>query len=101
DRYLHGIPADSRAANPNARFLNRDDITEDKLAKVRQLNELAQNRGQTLAQLALTWVLRRKTVASVLIGASKVSQIEDNAGIVNKLTLTDDEIGRIEEILRG
>lgn len=101
DRYLQGIPADSRAANPNSRFLNKDDITDDKLAKVRQLNELARERGQTLAQLALVWVLRRKTVASVLIGASKVSQIRDNAGIVGNLSLSEDEIRRIEEILQG
>jgi L-glyceraldehyde 3-phosphate reductase len=101
DRYLQGIPEDSRAAKTTSPFLNRHDITEDRLAKVRKLNEVARERGQTLAQLALTWVLRRKTVASVLIGASKAGQIRDNVGIIGNLTLGEDEVSRIEAILRG
>lgn len=101
DRYLDGIPEDSRAARPTARFLRREDITEDKLRIVRQLNELARARGQSLAQLALAWALRRKTVASVLIGASKPEQIRDCAGAVRNLRLDGDELRRIEDILRG
>jgi len=101
DRYLDGIPEDSRAGKPNARFLKRDDITEDKLRIVRRLNDLARERGQSLAQLALAWVLRRKTVASVLIGASRVSQIKDNVGVIGNLKLGDDELRRIDDILRG
>jgi L-glyceraldehyde 3-phosphate reductase len=99
DRYLAGVPADSRAASVNSPFLKANDITEEKLAKIRALNEVASARGQTLAQLALVWVLRQEQVSSVLIGASKVSQIEDNVGILNNLELSAQEIEQIEKIL--
>ena len=99
NRYLDGIPDDSRAASANSPFLKEKDITDAKLSKIRALHEVAAARGQTLAQLALVWVLRKKTVASVLIGASKVSQIEGNAGIVNNLELSAEETAAIERIL--
>ncbi|TBL80644.1 L-glyceraldehyde 3-phosphate reductase [Paenibacillus thalictri] len=100
NRYLNGIPVDSRAASSNSPFLKENDITEEKLLKIRLLNELAESRGQTLAQLALAWVLRKERVASVLIGASKVSQIEDNVGVLNRLKLEPEELEQIEAILR-
>lgn len=99
DRYLKGIPADSRAASSSA-FLKVEDITPEKLNKIRQLNELAASRGQSLAQMALAWVLRGGRVTSVLIGASKVSQIEDCVGTVNKLEFTKEELDKIEGILK-
>ncbi len=98
-RYLNGIPADSRAV-ADGRFLNPDAITEEKVAKVRKLNEIAQSRGQSMAQLALAWVLRLPQVTSALIGASKVSQIEDAAGTVARLDFTSDELDQIEVILQ-
>jgi L-glyceraldehyde 3-phosphate reductase len=98
DRYLGGdIPEDSRAAK--SYFLRPEHITDEKLAKVHQLNGIAQARGQTMAQLALVWVLRRATVTSALIGASKVSQIEDVVAAVSNLTLGDAEVQAIETIL--
>ncbi len=100
NRYLAGIPEDSRAAKPHG-FLKSDQITEDKLAKIQALNELAKKRGQSLAQMALIWVLRHKTVTSVLIGASKVSQIEENVKIFENLVLSTDELIAIEQILRA
>jgi L-glyceraldehyde 3-phosphate reductase len=100
DRYLGGdIPSDSRAAK--AYFLRPEHVTDEKLAKVRQLNAIAQARGQTMAQLALVWVLRRTTVTSALIGASKVSQIEDAVAAVQNLTLSDEEKYAIETILKA
>ena len=99
DRYLNGIPDDSRAASPIV-FLNPEDITAEKIAKVKQLNEIAASRGQSLAQMALAWLLRDGRVTSVLIGASKPSQIEDCAGAVDKLVFSGEELERIEKILR-
>jgi L-glyceraldehyde 3-phosphate reductase len=98
NKYLAGIPEDSRAAKPHG-FLKSDQITEDKLAKIQALNELAKKRGQSLAQMALIWVLRHKAVTSVLIGASKVSQIEENVNILENLILSTDELMQIEQIL--
>ena len=98
DRYLNGIPADSRAAGSSI-FLNPEDITPDKLNKITRLNKLAAARGQSLAQMALAWVLRGGKVVSVLIGASKVSQIEDCVGTINRLEFTEDELAAIEGIL--
>ncbi len=100
DKYLNGIPPDSRAAKPHS-FLKPEQITEDKLAKVRRLNELAQRRGQTLAQMALAWVLRHPEVTSALIGASRVSQIEDAVGTLKNLNMTSEELQTIERILAG
>jgi len=100
DKYLAGIPAGSRAAKPHG-FLRPANITEEKLAKVRKLNKMAQGRGQTLAQMALAWVLRHKGMTSVLVGASSVSQVEDNVATLNNLTFTGDEMVGIEKILMG
>ncbi|ELY4000845.1 L-glyceraldehyde 3-phosphate reductase [Cronobacter dublinensis] len=98
DRYLNGIPADSRAAS-GSRFLNPDQITDAKLEKVRQLNALAAQRGQKLSQMALAWVLRDEKVTSVLIGASKTSQIDDAVGMLAKRDFSTQERAAIEAIL--
>ncbi|ELY2671272.1 L-glyceraldehyde 3-phosphate reductase [Cronobacter sakazakii] len=98
DRYLNGIPADSRAAS-GSRFLNPDQITPEKLDKVRKLNDLALRRGQKLSQMALAWVLRDEKVTSVLIGASKTSQIDDAVGMLAKRGFSAEERQAIEAIL--
>ncbi|WP_105643903.1 L-glyceraldehyde 3-phosphate reductase [Cronobacter malonaticus] len=98
DRYLNGIPADSRAAS-GSRFLNPDQITPEKLDKVRKLNDLAVQRGQKLSQMALAWVLRDEKVTSVLIGASKTSQIDDAVGMLANRNFSAEERQAIEAIL--
>jgi L-glyceraldehyde 3-phosphate reductase len=98
DRYFNGIPADSRAGH-DPRFLRPADITDAVLARTKKLNELAQSRGQTLAQMALAWVLRHKTVTSALIGASRVSQLDDCVGATRNLPFTGGELAQIEKIL--
>lgn len=98
DRYLNGIPADSRAAS-GSRFLNPDQLTAGKLETVRQLNTLAEKRGQKLSQMALAWVLRHDNVTSVLIGASKTTQIEDAVGMLANRHFTDQECADIDNIL--
>lgn len=99
DKYLGGIPEGSRASKAHG-FLKPAHITDDKIAKVQKLNALAQRRGQTLAQMALAWVLRHQEMTSVLIGASKVSQIEDAVGMLNKVEFSNDELQQIENILK-
>ena len=99
DKYLKGIPEDSRAAKSHG-FLQTSQITEEKIEKVKALNVIAQERGQKMSQLALCWVLRDSRVTSVIIGASKVSQIEDAVGILDNLELSSDELDRIEKILK-
>ncbi|MCC3721228.1 L-glyceraldehyde 3-phosphate reductase [Rouxiella badensis] len=98
DRYLAGIPEDSRAAS-GSKFLNPEQITPEKLEKVRKLNEIAQARGQKLSQMALAWVLRGDRVTSVLIGASKTSQIDDAVNSLSNLELSVQEIAAIEDVL--
>ncbi|ELY3812557.1 L-glyceraldehyde 3-phosphate reductase [Cronobacter sakazakii] len=98
DRYLNGIPADSRAAS-GSRFLNPDQITPEKLDKVRKLNDLALRRGQKLSQMALAWVLRDEKVTSVLIGASKTSQIDDAVGMLANRGFSAEERQAIEAII--
>jgi len=98
DKYLAGIPEGSRASKPHG-FLRPADITEERLTKVRKLNELAQARGQTLAQMALAWALRHKAMTSVLVGTSRVDQIEDNVGALSNLQFTDEELAGIEGVL--
>src|SRR5882724_8821901 len=98
DRYFKGIPADSRAGH-DKRFLRPADITAEVLAKTKKLNDLAQSRGQSLAQMALAWVLRHKTVTSALIGASRVEQVEQNVAALNHLQFTGDELRRIDELV--
>jgi L-glyceraldehyde 3-phosphate reductase len=100
DRYLNGIPADSRANQRDA-FLKKNDVTEDALARVRALNEVARSRGQSVAQLALAWVLRDPRITSALIGASRVEQIEQNVTALADLRFSSDERARIEGILAG
>jgi L-glyceraldehyde 3-phosphate reductase len=98
DRYLKGIPADSRAAKP-AIFLQEKDITDEYIWQAQQLNALAQERGQSLAQMAIAWVLRHPGMTSALIGASKVSQIEDCVGALDNLDFSETELAAIEKIL--
>ena len=98
DKYLGGIPSDARAAKAHG-FLRPEHVTDEKLKKVRALNELAKARGQTLAQMALAWVLRHPEVTSALIGASKVEQIEDAVRAVNGLDFSREELEGIEGIL--
>jgi len=98
NKYLGGVPEDSRAAKPHG-FLKRDQITEERLSQVRRLNEIAQNRGQTLAQMAIAWVLRHPGMTSALIGASRVSQVEDNVAALSNLDFSADELAAIEAIL--
>ena len=97
DRYLNGIPMDS-TIRADGRYLHEDALTEEKLCQIRALNELAAQRGQTLAQMALSWIMRDGAVTSVLIGASKPSQIEDNVRIVKRVPFTEEELNRIDEI---
>jgi L-glyceraldehyde 3-phosphate reductase len=94
DRYLDGVPQDSRAAQ--GKSLSSDMLTEETLKHVRALNEIARQRGQSIAQLALAWVLRDERVTSALIGASSVKQLEDNLATVRNLTFTDDELAAID-----
>ncbi|HLP77872.1 MAG TPA: aldo/keto reductase, partial [Candidatus Paceibacterota bacterium] len=97
-RYLSGIPADARAAR-DPRFLKPAQITEKKLACIRALNALAEQRGQSLAQMSLAWVLRQPAVTTALIGASKPEQIAENVEVAKKLDFTADELAQIETIL--
>ncbi|MGB9202432.1 MAG: L-glyceraldehyde 3-phosphate reductase [Terriglobales bacterium] len=99
DRYLKGIPSDSRATRDF--FLKKTDIDKDKLAKVRALNEIAAERGQTLAEMAVAWVLRDPRVTSALVGTSKVSQVDDNVAALKNLKFSAEELGRIDGILAG
>jgi L-glyceraldehyde 3-phosphate reductase len=94
DKYLDGIPADSRAAENSS--LSPDLLTEETLAKIRKLNELAKRRGQSLAQMALAWTLRHPRMTSTLIGASSVSQLEDSLGALQQLDFSDDELAEID-----
>jgi L-glyceraldehyde 3-phosphate reductase len=98
NRYLKGIPSDSRAGRTGTE-LSREDVSEDKIEKVRKLNQVAQERGQSMAQMALAWVLRKPAVTSALIGASRVSQIEDGVAALNKLEFSKQELAEIEKIL--
>ena len=98
DRYLDGIPSDSRANKPHG-FLKKNDVSEHRIAQVRALNELAQSRGQSVAQLALAWVLRDPRMTSALIGASRVEQIEQNVGALANLRFSSTELARIDTIL--
>lgn len=100
DKYLNGIPEDSRIRK-DGRFLKESAITEEKLKQVRALNEVAAERGQSLAEMALSWVLRDGEVTSVLIGASKPQQILENVKIVGHTSFSEEELVRIEAICKG
>jgi L-glyceraldehyde 3-phosphate reductase len=94
DRYLSGVPAGSRASQPGS--FSRDLLTDETLAKVKALNQIAQRRGQTLAQMALAWTLRDPRVTSALVGASSVAQLEQNLGALDKLQFSSDELREID-----
>ncbi len=98
ERYLDGLPADSRAAR-DPRFLKPEHLTEQKLTQIRRLADHAKTRGQSLAQMALAWVLRHEAVTTVLIGASKTSQIDDNLGALQNQTFTAAELAHLDQIL--
>jgi L-glyceraldehyde 3-phosphate reductase len=98
DKYLSGIPGDSRAAKPHG-FLKREQVTEDKLNKARSLQQVANKRSQTLAQMALAWVLRHPESTSALIGASRREQIDDAVGTLRNLKFEREELDVIEKIL--
>jgi L-glyceraldehyde 3-phosphate reductase len=99
DKYLDDIPADSRSAKIEGQFHWGDEVSEKRVAKVKKLNELAQARGQTMAQMAIAWVLRHPQMTSALIGASRVNQIEDSVAALNNLEFTAEELQAIEKIL--
>ncbi len=98
DRYLNGIPADSRAAKPTSPFLHEDQV-EATLATVKQLNEIAKRRGQTLAEMAVAWNLREPEIACVLVGASRPSQLVDNVKALDNLTFSKEELKEIDQVL--
>ena len=100
NRYLNGIPTDSRIAT-DGRFLKESALTPEKLAQIQALNVLAGERGQTLAEMALSWILRDDKVTSVLIGASKPEQILDNIKIIGHTDFTEEELQKIETIVQG
>jgi L-glyceraldehyde 3-phosphate reductase len=97
DKYLGGIPEDSRAAKESG-YLKKDSITEEKLEKVKKLNYIAINRGQSLSQMAIAWILEQG-VSSVLVGASKVEQVEENVGALNNRGFSSEELAEIEAIV--
>ncbi len=98
DRYLKGIPESSRAAK--AVFLSSSDITEERLTQIKQLNEIAVQRNQTLAQMALAWLLKDNRITSVLIGASSVTQLDNNINCINNLNFTTGELSAIEQLIK-
>jgi L-glyceraldehyde 3-phosphate reductase len=100
DKYLSGIPEDSRAAGPS-RFLNKENLNEELILKVNKLNDVAKERGQSLAQMALAWVLRGGRITSALIGASKESQIKDCVDSLKNTDFSKEELDRIDEILNA
>src|SRR5258706_63893 len=99
DRYLQGIPSDSRAARDF--FLKRKDIDERKVAMLRDLNTIAQQRGQSLAEMAVAWVLRDPRVTSALVGTSKVQQVDDNVAALKNLSFSPEELRKIDGLLAG
>ena len=99
DKYLTEIPENSRAAKESV-FLKKEDITTDVVNKAKSLNEMAKKRGQSLAEMALAWVLFHKEVTSVIIGVSSVSQINENLGVLEKMSFTEDELHEIEKIIK-
>ena len=99
DRYLHGIPEGSRASKPHG-FLKSNQVTPERIGQSQRLNEIAKRRGQSLAQLALSWVLRDSRITTVLIGASRVEQLDQNLGCLDKRDFSQDELAAIEEILK-
>ena len=97
NRYLNGIPSDSRIAT-DGRFLKASQLTEEKITSIRGLNEIAKGRGESLAQMALNWVLKDGMVTSVLVGASKPEQILDNLKVLESAPFTDEELKKIDAL---
>lgn len=100
DKYLKGIPADSRAAKPHG-FLQESQVTEEVIGKIQRLNEIARHRGQSLAQMALAWLLKDNRITSVLIGARTVEQLQDSMQCLSNTSFTNDELESIEGILKA
>lgn len=100
NKYLNGIPKDSRAASQNSPFLKEDMLTDQKLGQIKKLNDIAQQRGQSLAQMALAWLLKDERVTSVLIGASKPEQLLDSLKCLENIRFSNDELASIEDILK-
>ncbi len=97
DRYLHGIPSDSRVVT-DGRFLHKEQLNEKRIHTIQQLNDLAAERGESLAQMALKWVLKDNDVTSVLVGASKPEQILENLKVMEAAPFTEEELKKIDEI---
>ena len=100
DKYLNGIPSESRAANPDG-FLQKEQITQEIVSTVKQLNLIAKERNQSLAQMALAWALRKEVVTSLIVGTRSIEQLKDNLKTVNNLSFSEDEQKRIDKILKG
>ncbi|HEX8269906.1 MAG TPA: aldo/keto reductase [Flavobacterium sp.] len=100
DKYLNGIPENSRASNPNG-YLQKEDLTEDKIQKIRSLNEIAKSRNQSLAQMAIAWLLKDNRVTSVLVGASSVDQLNNNLKSLDNLEFSQTQLSDIEQVLRN
>jgi L-glyceraldehyde 3-phosphate reductase len=98
NKYLHGIPADSRAAKATG-FLQESQVTEERISQIKRLNDIALQRGQTLAQMALAWLLKDPRVTSVLIGASRPEQLADSLKCLDNIEFSKEELTKIEEIL--
>lgn len=98
-KYLKGIPAQSRIGSQKSPYLSKQDLTQDKLMKVQALNEIAEQRGQSLTQMALSWILRDGKVTSVLIGASRAEQVLENLKALDNLSFSEEEMAQIEEII--
>jgi L-glyceraldehyde 3-phosphate reductase len=98
DRYLNGFPEESRAVK-DARYLKTDQITPEKLDKVRKLNDIALGRGQSLAQMAIAWLLKDSRITSVLVGASRPSQLQDSIDSLKNISFSSEELANIEAIL--
>ncbi|WP_274310235.1 L-glyceraldehyde 3-phosphate reductase [Solibacillus daqui] len=99
NRYLNGIPDDSRAAKPTG-FLSKESITEEIISKIKKLNTIAENRNQSLAQMAIAWVLKNEQISSVLIGASQVAQIKENVKALENVSFSQEELNLIDKILK-
>ncbi len=100
DKYLNGIPPESRAANPDG-FLKEEQITQDILSVVKQLNLIAEERNQSLAQMSLAWALRKEVVTSLIVGTRSIKQLEDNLKAIDNLSFSDDQLNRIDTVLDG
>jgi L-glyceraldehyde 3-phosphate reductase len=98
DKYLNGIPAESRAANPDG-FLRKEQITQELVAIVKQLNAIAKKRNQSLTQMALAWALRKEIVTSLIVGTRSIKQLDDNLKAIDNLKFSEDELRRIDSIL--